>query len=204
GDSQWGVTLKSYEMDDVPTHIIVGKFLSACNYDVNKAAQMLKNSLIWRSQKNPRVLMHKYHAEKFKGLGYITSHERLNGGRVVVTWNLWRNKCNAKQQREITKDIEERYLEWRIALIEMEIDEIGIAAATALPQLGDQDPFRSIQVHDFSDFSFATVNFLSNTKAIAAGLKIFSVNYPEMVFEKDFVGMPFAVVILMRAIKGIV
>ena len=43
---------------------------------------------------------------------------------------------------------------WRIALAEIEIDALGIADATVAPETAEQDPYRSIQIHDFTGFKF--------------------------------------------------
>ena len=43
---------------------------------------------------------------------------------------------------------------WRIALAEFEIDALRLAHATTAPETAEQDPYRSIQVHDFTGFKF--------------------------------------------------
>ena len=91
----------------MPTLIVAGKFLKACNYDVNKAAMMMKTTLAWRKRKQPRTLMMKDHAHKFEGLGFITTHQGVDGRRVVLTWNLWKNKRDARSQRAITGNLNE-------------------------------------------------------------------------------------------------
>ncbi len=47
-----------------------------------------------------------------------------------------------------------RYLRWRIAPAELEVDMLGIAGASMAPTTPEDDPYRSIQVHDFTRFKF--------------------------------------------------
>ena len=95
---------------------MLGKFLAARDKkrdgpeqfekNLDEAARMLKASLIWRRQVNPRTFMDVLHPTKFERLGYITTHQRQDGGRQVVTWNLWHSKADARSQKSITADQE--------------------------------------------------------------------------------------------------
>ena len=89
----WGVQLADPE-HDIPTQIILQKFLNAYDGDLAKAKDVLTKSLTWRKETKPLDLLAKAHAKaKFGGLGYVTTYGRATAGepesKEVFTWNIY-------------------------------------------------------------------------------------------------------------------
>lgn len=88
-DEIWGVTL--IDESDVPTSIILEKFLQANHRDSDEAGAQLTNALKWRKMMNPAKLLSdvEFNRAKFGNLGYVTSYERADGSKEVITWNIY-------------------------------------------------------------------------------------------------------------------
>jgi phosphatidylinositol transfer protein SFH5 len=83
----WNVKL--LDGDDVPTSIVLQKFLNANNGDVDAAEKQLVAALEWRKKVNPNELVGKaFDKPKFGGLGYVTTHKK-GQQRLVITWNIY-------------------------------------------------------------------------------------------------------------------
>lgn len=84
----WGVQLK--DESDVPTTIVLEKFLRANLKDVNKAKAQLKDALVWRKKTDPVKLLTEieFDKSKFGDLGYVTVYE-TEQGKEVITWNIY-------------------------------------------------------------------------------------------------------------------
>lgn len=84
----YGVTLKG--SDDIPTVIVLMKFLRANNGNLDKAENHLRKVLEWRRDAKPLDLIESGHfsASKYAGLGYLTVSE-LDGHPLVITWNIY-------------------------------------------------------------------------------------------------------------------
>lgn len=58
---------------NIPTQIILQKYLNANDGDVTKAKEQLTKTLEWRAKMKPlEMIKGKYSKEKFGGLGYVT------------------------------------------------------------------------------------------------------------------------------------
>ncbi len=81
-----------------------------------------------------------------------------------------------------------RFLEWRVALMELALQELDIASANK-PITADYDPYKIFQVHDYKSISFLRQS--PNVKSASAEtIKVFAQNYPELLKEKFFVNVP--------------
>ena len=86
----WGVEL--LHSNDVPTSIILEKFLRANSQDVEKARQQLIKALKWRKEIQPiKVLAEtKFDESTYGGLGYVTVYPKSEThGKEIVTWNVY-------------------------------------------------------------------------------------------------------------------
>ncbi len=86
----WGVELK--DENDVPSGVVLEKFLRANNKDVGKAKDQLIEALKWRKTAQPAKLLAdtEFDAAKFGGLGYVTVYSKTaSHGKEIVTWNLY-------------------------------------------------------------------------------------------------------------------
>lgn len=102
-NEMWGVTLK--EGDDVPTSIVLTKFLRANDGDVSAAKKQLTSALEWRKKMKPLELIKgSYNEEKFGGLGYVTTHKDEAGKETIVSWNIY---GAVKDNKKTFGDVEE-------------------------------------------------------------------------------------------------
>lgn len=86
----WGVEL--LHSNDVPTGIVLEKFLRANNKDVEKAKAQLIKALQWRKEMQPGKLLAetKFDVERFGGVGYVTSYPKSDAHeKEIVTWNIY-------------------------------------------------------------------------------------------------------------------
>lgn len=88
-DEMWGVKLG--DASNVPTTIILQKFLRANNDDGAKAKAQLLEALKWRKQMNPLKLLEEveHNKEKFGSLGYVTAYNTTDTQKEIITWNIY-------------------------------------------------------------------------------------------------------------------
>lgn len=85
----WGVKLG--DASNVPTTIILQKFLRANNNDAVKAKAQLLEALKWRKQMDPLKLLTEveHSKEKFGNLGYVTAYKATSTQKEIITWNIY-------------------------------------------------------------------------------------------------------------------
>lgn len=85
----WGVKLE--DATNVPTTIILQKFLRANNDDVAKAKAQLLEALQWRKKVDPLKLLTEveHNKEKFGNLGYVTVYNATGTQKEIITWNIY-------------------------------------------------------------------------------------------------------------------
>ncbi|KAJ9133722.1 Phosphatidylinositol transfer protein SFH5 [Pleurostoma richardsiae] len=184
-DEMWGVTLKT--LDDVPTSIVLQKFLNANEGDLAKAVEQFTGALKFRKEKKPLELLAKTFSQaKFGTLGAVTSYKAEGGGvPVVFTWNLYGNVKD--RMDEVFVPLEE-FMDYRIALQELGIKQLNLPGATE-PISETKDPYKIVQVHDYKSVSFFRQN--PNVRAASTEvIKKFALAYPELLKEKFFVNVP--------------
>jgi hypothetical protein len=184
----WGVTLADPE-GHVPTRIILQKYLNANDGDVDKAKDQLTKTLEWRAKTKPLELVKKtFSKAKFDGLGHVTKYLQDGSaepeGKEVFTWNIY---GGVKSIDETFGNLEE-FLDWRVALMEMALQELDISSATKAIT-ADYDPYKIFQVHDYKSISFLRQSPQVKS-ASAETIKVFAQNYPELLKEKFFVNVP--------------
>ncbi|KAL2016214.1 hypothetical protein VTK56DRAFT_4071 [Thermocarpiscus australiensis] len=184
----WGVTLADPD-SHVPTQIVLQKFLNANDGDLEKAKNQLTETLNWRAKNRPLELVKKtFSKAKFEGLGYVTVYVQEGStepdGKEVFTWNIY---GAVKDMDQTFGDLAE-FLEWRVALMELALQELDIASATK-PITADYDPYKIFQVHDYQSISFLRQNPKVKT-ASKQTIEVFAANYPELLKEKFFVNVP--------------
>lgn len=81
-----------------------------------------------------------------------------------------------------------RFLEWRVAIMELALSELELPTATK-PITATEDPYKITQVHDYKSVSF--LRQPPHVKAASTEtIKVFAQNYPELLKEKFFVNVP--------------
>ncbi|KAK4098741.1 CRAL/TRIO domain-containing protein [Parathielavia hyrcaniae] len=184
----WGVNLADPETH-VPTRIILQKYLNANDGDLARAKDQLAKTLDWRAKMRPVELTKKVFARpKFDGLGYVTRYVQEGStepeGKEVFTWNIY---GGVKSIDDTFGNLEE-FLEWRVALMELALQDLDISAATK-PITAEYDPYKIFQVHDYKSISFLRQS--PQVKAASTEtIKVFAQNYPELLKEKFFVNVP--------------
>ncbi|CAK7270883.1 Non-classical phosphatidylinositol transfer protein (PITP) [Sporothrix epigloea] len=188
----WGVTLAD-PATDVPSQIVFQKYLNANDGSLDKAKDQLLKTLAWRAKTKPlELLARAYNRDKFSGLGYVTSYTAEDGTydpaapetREVFTWNVY---GSTKSIDQTFGDLQE-FLNWRVALMELALQELSLATATKAIT-ADYDPYKIYQVHDYKSISFLRQS--PHVKAASTEtIKVFAQNYPELLKEKFFVNVP--------------
>jgi hypothetical protein len=111
----WGVELTN--SSDVPTSIVLEKFLRANNQDVAKAKAQLIEAMKWRKGIQPRKLLDEteFDQAKFGSLGYVTVYPKTDSHeKEVVTWNIY---GAVKNKQETFGNVEE-YV-WYLGMIQV-------------------------------------------------------------------------------------
>lgn len=168
------------------TALILQKFLRANANDVAKAFSQLKDTMVWRkgffsadgeSSKG-------WSETKFKGIGYVNTIKHKSGVEKVVSWNIY----------GATKDIKatfgglDEFIRWRVNLMEESLTRLKLGEATEpIPDYGQgEDPYMSLQVHDYMNVSF--LRLPSEVKAASKKtIEMFARYYPETLERKFFV-----------------
>ncbi|KAK3376841.1 CRAL-TRIO domain-containing protein [Lasiosphaeria ovina] len=192
----WGVTLSDPETH-VPTQIVLQKYLNANDGDLAKATDQLTKTLEWRAKTKPLELLKKAHdSVKFEGLGFVTAY----GGdepdsKEVFTWNIY----GATKSVDETFGKLEEFIEWRVALMELALQELSLSSAVK-PITAENDPYKITQVHDYKSISFLRQS--PHVKSASSEtIKVFAQNYPELLKEKFFVNVPAIMGFLYSFIK---
>ncbi|KAJ4397810.1 Non-classical phosphatidylinositol transfer protein (PITP) [Gnomoniopsis smithogilvyi] len=186
-DEMWGVKLVSPASSHIPTGIVIQKFLNANDGDLNKAVEQFTGALKFRKEKKPLDLVTKaFSANKFADLGAVTVYDvKESPVPEVFTWNLYGNVKG--KMDEVFVPLEE-FMDYRIALQELGIQQLKLSSATE-PITAEKDPYKINQVHDYKSISFLRQN--PNVKAASTEvIKKFALAYPELLKEKFFVNVP--------------
>ncbi|KAK4902852.1 Non-classical phosphatidylinositol transfer protein (PITP) [Elasticomyces elasticus] len=173
--------------------------------DLSKAKEQLTAALTWRKTYKPLdALNETFSSDKFGRLGYVT---KLKGASEtkneedIVTFNVY--GYAAKDPKKTFGDTE-AFVRWRVALMELTIQQLHLNEATQpIPDHGKgPDPYQAIQVHDYLSVSF----FRQPAEVKASSSKIidlFQRNYPETVSYKYFVNVPLVMQWMMGAMKAL-
>lgn len=168
----WGVTLDPSGKPDARASVVLMKWLRARNLNVAEAKTMMIATLRWRDEfKVEDAVRETFPADVFGKLGYIYGKDKQ--GRPV-TYNFY----GANKDLDAVFGDVQRFLRWRIALMERGI---------ALMDLETVD--QMIQVHDYEGVGWNSRT--ANSKAAAAeASSIFQNHYPEFLAHKFFVNVP--------------
>jgi phosphatidylinositol transfer protein SFH5 len=83
-----------------------------------------------------------------------------------------------------------RFVKWRAALMELSIRKLELGNAKTPISGTGPDPYQMTQVHDYLNISFLRMN--PDVKVASKEvIKVFSLNYPELLGRKYFVNVPY-------------
>jgi len=168
----WGLTLHPERIDDARLDVVLVKFLRARLLDVDEAGTMLISTLKWRAEfRAADTVNEQFDQNIFGKLGYL--HGKDKEGRPI-TYNVYGGDQDLKQ---VFGDLD-RFLRWRVALMERGLREIDFVNVDAM-----------VQVHDYAGVSM-TSRDADSKKAAAAATKLFQDYYPELLSAKFFVNVP--------------
>ncbi|KAK3690163.1 CRAL-TRIO domain-containing protein [Podospora appendiculata] len=184
----WGVELAD-PATHIPSQIVFQKYLNANDGDLPKAIDQLTKTLEWRAKTKPLEVVNRAHDKaKFEGLGFITTYADLASAdpdaKEIFTWNIY----GATKSIDKTFESLDEFIEWRVALMELALQELSLATATK-PITAEHDPYKMFQVHDYRSVSFLRQSPLVKA-ASSETIKVFAQNYPELLKEKFFVNVP--------------
>ncbi|KAF8637640.1 hypothetical protein AX17_002708 [Amanita inopinata Kibby_2008] len=169
----WGVNIDPAHLNrDARVSVILMKFLRARNLSVRDARDMLTATLRWRMFFNVEAAMEEqFPQEVFGQLGHAYGKDK--GGRPVV-YNVYGAN---KDLNAVFGDVQ-RFLRWRVALMERSVSLLDFTTV-------DQ----TIQVHDYEGVGI-TSRDANSKNAAAEATNIFQNHYPELLYKKFFVNVP--------------
>jgi len=168
----WGVTVNPSSPPDARGSVVLMKFLRARNLNVTEALKMLLDTLKWREEFNVEAaLKEEYPTDVFGNLGHIFGRDKLNH---PVTYNLYGAN---KDLKAVFGDVD-RFIRWRVALMERGIAEMDLETVDQM-----------VQVHDYEGVGMSSRD-ANSKKAAAEATAIFQNYYPEFLYKKFFVNVP--------------
>ncbi|WWC72310.1 uncharacterized protein I206_106272 [Kwoniella pini CBS 10737] len=196
----WGVRLIKTTPPAFSSLLILQKYLRSVANDVDNAAENLTKTLKWRKEfgLDKENAIPEEFGPDFEGLGYVTQVGKENGGANIVTWNVY------GAVRDIKKPFGDlqRFLRWRIGLMERAISHLQLATtSTPIPDYGKgDDPHRIDQIHLYGGVSFLRMDPLIKA-ASKATIEIMQAHYPELLLRKFFVEVPLIMSWMFSAIS---
>ncbi|THG95755.1 hypothetical protein EW026_g5955 [Hermanssonia centrifuga] len=169
----WGVTIDpKHPAQDARVSVILMKFLRARELKVSEAQTMLTATLRWRDEmKIDEILAEVFPDKIFGGVGRNFGHDKE--GRPV-TYNIYGGDNDVKA---VFGDVQ-RFIRWRIALME---NSIKLLDFETIDQM--------LQIHDYEGVSMTSRD--ANQKAAASeATSIFQNHYPEFLARKFFINVP--------------
>ncbi|XWW94196.1 hypothetical protein V2A60_002138 [Cordyceps javanica] len=195
-NEMWGVELNG-SSDNIPSQVVLQKFLRANSNDAEAAEKQLASALEWRKKMQPANLVQQhFDKSKFADLGYVTVHKDDAGKETVITWNIY----GAVKDNKATFGNVEEFIKWRAALMELSVQKLKLNEVKELIPEGGEDPYQMIQTHDYLNVSF----FRMDPAVKAASketIQTFSMAYPELLAHKYFVNVPFIMGWMFGAMK---
>ncbi|OIW30643.1 hypothetical protein CONLIGDRAFT_713235 [Coniochaeta ligniaria NRRL 30616] len=146
-NEMWGVHLVGDNRNHIPTRLILAKFLQANSGETFEALIQLRAALMWRKKTTPRKHMTTiFDAKMFAGLGYIHDFQSIDG-RAVAVFTMF-----GHANKELLTNIYglDKFLTWRVALLERAIDHLKLMSAKELGSWKVADSYKLIQVVDLT------------------------------------------------------
>ncbi|CAA3009692.1 patellin-4 [Olea europaea subsp. europaea] len=176
--SLWGIQLLPSK-GDKGTDILLLKFLTAREFKVNDAFEMLKNTLKWRKENKIDSIMEEDFGNEYDTMAYTRGLDREGH---MVCYNVYGVFANDEIYDKTigTEAARERFLRWRFQLMEKQIQKLDFkpSGVSSLLQIND---LKNTPGPSRKDLRLATKR--------AVG--ILQDNYPELVARNVFINVPF-------------
>jgi len=158
--------------NDARASVALMKFLRARNLNPTSAAEMLIATLRWRDQfKIDEVMKEEFPVDIFGKLGFIFGKDKRGG---PVTYNLYGAN---KDLQAVFGDVQ-RFLRWRVQLMEKSIAQLDFETVDQM-----------VQVHDYEGVGLRDRD--ANSKnAASETTSVFQGHYPEFLSRKYFINVP--------------
>ncbi|KAH6775882.1 Sec14p-like phosphatidylinositol transfer family protein [Perilla frutescens var. hirtella] len=176
--SLWGVPLlpsKGHKSTDV----LLLKFLRAKDFKAGEALEMLKSTLEWRKESKIDSVKHEDFGSEYDSVSFMKGLDREGH---PVCYNVYGVFANEEIYNKTfgSEGGRERFLRWRLQLLEKEIQKLDFSAGGISTLL---------QVNDLKDTPGPSRRDLRHAtkKAVA----ILQDNYPEFVSRNIFINVPF-------------
>jgi len=168
----WGVKIDPGRVDDARVSVILLKFIRATDFDVQKAMERFSATVKWRHQfKIESLLTETFPEEVFGKVGHVFGHGKE--GRPI-TYNVYGGDVDIQA---VFSDLE-RFLRWRVQLMEQAMRRLDFETVDTL-----------IQVHDYAGVGRSSRTEQSK-KAATEATHLFSEHFPECLHVKFFVNVP--------------
>jgi len=169
----WGVQIDpSNPVGDACVSVILIKFLRARGLNVENATNMMISTLKWRKEfKADGLLTEQFPEEIFGGVGRVFGKDK---DERPVTYNVY----GGNNDMAAAFSPVERFIRWRVQLMERGITLIDFVNVDSM-----------VQVHDYEGVGLGSRD--ANSKAAASqASKIFQDYYPEFLSKKFFINVP--------------
>lgn len=182
----WGYDLST--VDTPVRECLLRKFLQANNYEFDKAKNQLSKTLKWRKTFRPlSAAFSEQHAKKFDVLGIVTDSSKDSR---VVTWNLY---GVVKNREELFGDLD-AFIRWRVGLMEQGLSKLDFSKSESAYM---------DQVHDYEGVSILKLD-TSTRAATQKAIAIFQDYYPEVLYKKYFLNVPWIMSWMFTLVKPLV
>ncbi|KAJ3050370.1 hypothetical protein HK097_008676 [Rhizophlyctis rosea] len=168
----WGVSMQNLATDtkNKAQTVLLLKFLRARDFDVQKATQMIIDTLKWRKEFNIVGLMNETFPKAYDELGVVYGQDRLGN---PVTYNFY----GTIGATEVVSN-PDRFVRWRVQLMEKAVAQLDFANGKETVT----------QIHDYAGAGLSMPKELKGTtKEI---ISLFQDHYPEFLEKKLFLNIP--------------
>ncbi|KAL2475867.1 Phosphatidylinositol transfer protein SEC14 [Abeliophyllum distichum] len=174
----WGVPLLPSKGDE-GTDILLLKFLTAREFKVNDAFEMLKNTLKWRKVNKIDSIVEEDFGNEYDTIAYTKGLDREGH---MVCYNVYGVFANDEVYNKTigTEATRERFLRWRFQLMEKQIQKLDFkpCGISSLLQIND---LKNTPGPSRKDIRLATKRAVGTLQD----------NYPEFVARNIFINVPF-------------
>lgn len=177
--------------EEVIVDNLIYKFCRANQFEIEGAKSQLKKTLKWRKEFKPlHAAFSETHDSLLNDVCAITVSEENDPNQKVVSWNLYGLLVKHKEVFEDT----DKFLRFRIGLMERGLQLLDFAS---------EDNYLMTQVHDYNNVSMWRLD-PAIKKCSKAIIEVFQDFYPETLFSKFFVNVPYVMTWLYEIVKRFV
>lgn len=187
--SLWGVPLL-HTLGDECTDVILLKFLRARDFKVSEAFTMLKNTILWRKRFGADNILEEDFGTEWNDVAYMHGYDKEGHPVCYNNYGAFQNK---ELYLKTLNDAGDRFLRWRIQLLENEIQKLSFNPGGINSM---------VQITDLKNTPGPAKWGLRQVTKKA--LTILQDNYPEFVARKIFINAPWWYAVMSTMISPFV